>query len=88
MRILGLQFLIYATPSIIASVDGIKRIYESQRSTGHIGINASQVSQMRAEVEVLISLPEYQQAEAETTERKFKDRATPLEPQETAESPF
>jgi hypothetical protein len=30
---------------------------------------------MRAEVEALISLPEYQQVEAETTEREFQGRA-------------
>ena len=29
---------------------------------------------MRAGVEALISLPEYQQVEAETTEREFQDR--------------
>ena len=71
-RDLGCQFLIYATSSIIAAVDGVRRIYESLRDTGHIGINASQVAEMRAEVEALISLPEYQQVEAETTERDFQ----------------
>ena len=74
-RDLGCQFLIYATSSIIAAVDGVRRIYESLRDTGHIGINAPQVAQMRAGVEALISLPEYQQVEAETTERDFQDQA-------------
>jgi methylisocitrate lyase len=72
---LGCQFLIYATSSIIAAVDGIRRIYQSLKDTGHIGINAPQVASMRAEVEALISLPEYQQVEAETTEREFQGRA-------------
>ena len=71
---LGCQAIIYATSSIIAAVDGVRRIYQSLRDTGHIGINAPQVAQMRAEVEALISLPEYQQVEAETTERDFQDR--------------
>ncbi len=71
---LGYQAIIYATSSIIAAVDGIRRIYESLRDTGHIGINAPTVASMRAEVEALISLPEYQQVEAETTERDFQDR--------------
>ena len=72
---LGCQFLIYATSSIIAAVDGIRHIYQSLKDTGHIGINAQQVASMRAEVEALISLPEYQQVEAETTEREFQGRA-------------
>ena len=72
---LGYQCVIYATSPIIAAVDGYRRIYTSLRDTGHIGINAGQVQQMRAEVEALISLPEYQQVEAETTEKDFQDRA-------------
>ena len=71
---LGYQAIIYATSSIIAAVDGVRRIYQSLRDTGHIGINAPQVAEMRAEVEALISLPEYQRVEAETTERDFQDR--------------
>ena len=71
---LGCQFVIYATSAIIAAVDGYRRIYQSLKDTGHIGINAKQVASMRAEVEALISLPEYQRVEAETTEREFQDR--------------
>ena len=71
---LGYQAIIYATSSIIAAVDGIRRVYQSLKDTGHIGINAPQVQAMRAEVEALISLPEYQQVEAETTEREFQER--------------
>ncbi len=71
---LGYQMMIYATSPIIAAVDGYRRVYSSLRDTGHIGIDAQQVSTMRDEVEALISLPEYQQVEAETTEREFQDR--------------
>ena len=71
---LGCQFVIYATAAIIAAVEGYRRIYQSLKDTGHIGINAQQVASMRAEVEALISLPEYQRVEAETTEREFQDR--------------
>ncbi len=71
---LGYQMMIYAAPPIIAAVDGYRRIYTSLRDTGHIGINAQQVSEMRDAVEALISLPEYQHVEAETTEREFQDR--------------
>ena len=72
---LGYQMMIYATSPIIAAVDGFRKIYSSLRDTGHIGINAQQVAEMRAEVEALISLPEYQEVEAQTTEREFQDRA-------------
>ena len=72
---LGYQCVIYATSPITAAVDGYQRIYTSLRDTGHIGINAQQVQQIRSEVETLINLPEYQQVEAETTEREFQDRA-------------
>ena len=72
---LGYQVIIYATTPIIAAVDGYRRVYQSLKDTGHIGINAQQVRSMRDEVEGLISLPEYQQVEAQTTERDFQDRA-------------
>ena len=69
---LGYQIIIYASTPTIAAANGLKQVYESLRDTGHIGINAPQVAEMRAEVEGLISLPEYQQVEAETTEREFQ----------------
>ncbi|PKB71720.1 MAG: hypothetical protein BZY87_04040 [SAR202 cluster bacterium Io17-Chloro-G6] len=72
---LGYQVIIYATSPIIAAVNGYRQIYQSLKDTGHIGINADQVRTMRAEVEALISLPEYQQVEAQTTEREFQDKA-------------
>lgn len=72
---LGYQVVIYATTPIIAAVDGMRQVYQSLRDTGHIGINAPQVASMRSEVEGLISLPEYQQVEAQTTEREFQDRS-------------
>jgi methylisocitrate lyase len=71
---LGYQIMIYATTPIIAAVDGFRRVYQSLRDTGHIGIDEAQVRVMRDEVEALISLPEYQQVEAQTTEREFQDR--------------
>ena len=72
---LGYQIIIYASTPTIAATNGLKQVYQSLKETGHIGINAPQVATMRAEVEALISLPEYQQVEAETTEREFQDRA-------------
>lgn len=71
---LGYQIIIYASTPTIAAANGLRLVYESLRDTGHIGINAPQVAEMRAEVEALINLPEYQQVEAETTEREFQDR--------------
>ena len=71
---LGYQIIIYASTPTIAAANGLKQVYESLRDTGHIGINAPQVAAMRADVEALISLPEYQQVEAETTEREFQGR--------------
>ena len=72
---LGYQVIIYATAAIIAAVDGYRRVYQSLKDTGLIGFNAEQVRSLRADVEALISLPEYQRVEAETTEREFQDRA-------------
>jgi methylisocitrate lyase len=72
---LGYQVIIYASTPTIAAVNGLKQVYQSLKETGHIGINARQVAEMRAEVESLISLPEYQQIEAQTTEREYQGRA-------------
>ncbi|HJN86799.1 MAG: isocitrate lyase/PEP mutase family protein [Dehalococcoidia bacterium] len=71
---LGYQIMIYATAPIIAAVDGFRKVYQSLKDTGHIGINEQRVREMRDEVEALISLPEYQEVEAQTTEREFQDR--------------
>ena len=71
---LGYQVIIYATTPIIAAVNGYRQVYQSLKDSGHIGINAPQVASMRADVEALISLPEYQRVEAQTTERNFQDR--------------
>ena len=71
---LGYQIIIYASTPVIAAVDGLRRVYQSLKETGHIGIQAPQVAAMRAQVEALISLPEYQQVAAQTTERQFQDR--------------
>jgi methylisocitrate lyase len=72
---LGYQVIIYATTPIIAAVNGIKQAYQSLKDSGRIGFNARRVAEMRREVEELISLPEYQQVEAETTEREYQSRA-------------
>ena len=72
---LGYQVIIYATTPIIAAVNGYRQVYQNLKDTGHIGINARQVAAMRSEVEALIGLPEYQQVEAQTTEREFQGRA-------------
>jgi methylisocitrate lyase len=71
---LGYQVIIYATTPIVAAVNGLKQVYQSLKETGHIGITAQQVAAMRTEVEGLISLPEYQRVEAETTEREYQGR--------------
>ena len=71
---LGYQIIIYASTPTIAAFDGLRQVYQSLKDTGHIGIQAPEVAAMRAEVEALISLPEYQQVEAQTTEREFQDR--------------
>ena len=71
---LGYQVIIYAVTAIIAAVDGYRKVYQSLRDTGHTGISAQQVRSMCDEVEVLISLPEYQQVEAQTTERESQIR--------------
>ena len=72
---LGYQVVIYATTPVIAAIDGLRRVYQSLKDTGHIGFNAEEVVVMRREVEALISLPEYQEVEAQTTEREFQGRA-------------
>ena len=71
---LGYQVIIYATTPAIAALEGLQRVYTSLRDTGHIGIGAADVASRRAEIEALISLPEYQAVEAATTERDFQDR--------------
>jgi len=72
---LGYQVIIYATTPIAAAVNGIRQVYQSLKDTGHIGINARRVAELRRDVEELILLPEYQQVEAETTEREYRGRA-------------
>ena len=71
---LGYQVMNYATSPIIAAVDGLRQVYQSLKDTGQIGIDSQRVAAMRSEVESLISLPEYQQVEAQTTEREFQGR--------------
>lgn len=67
---LGYQIIIYATTPIVAIVDALFQVYGSLRDTGLIGISAEEVAAKRRRIEELISLPEYYQVEAETTERR------------------
>lgn len=73
-EVLGYRVIIYASTPVVAAAEGLRRVYLSLRDTGHIGIQADRVAAMRAELEALISLPEYQQIEALTTERDFQNR--------------
>ena len=69
---LGYQIIIYATTPIIAAATALFDVYQCLKDTGLIGINAQEVAQRRARVEELISLPEYYQVEAETTESEYQ----------------
>ena len=71
---LGYQIIIYATTPIIAAAKGLIEVYTSLRDTGLTGISAEDVVWRRSEVEALISLPDYYQVEAETTEKEFQGR--------------
>lgn len=71
---LGYQIIIYATTPIIAAATAIYDVYQSLKDRGLTGINAQEVAQRRRRVEELISLPEYYQVEAETTEREYQGR--------------
>ena len=72
---LGYQIAIYATTPTVAVFEGLRAVYQSLKDTGHIGIDPSRVQAVRAEVEALIGLPEYQEVEAQTTERDYQDQA-------------
>ena len=71
---LGYQIVIYATTPIIAAAKGLIEAYQSLKDTGLTGLSAEEVATRRRRVEELISLPEYYQVEAETTEREYQDR--------------
>jgi methylisocitrate lyase len=71
---LGYKVIIYATTPIVAAASALLDVYQSLKDTGLTGINAQTVAERRRKVEELISLPEYYQVEAETTEREYQDR--------------
>ena len=71
---LGYQMMIYATTSITSAATAIYDVYKSLKDTGLTGVSEEEIVQRRARVEELISLPEYYQVEAETTEREYQDR--------------
>ena len=71
---LGYQMIIYATTPIIAAATAILDVYRCLKDTGLTGINAQDVAIRRERVEELISLPEYYEVEAATTEREYQDR--------------
>jgi methylisocitrate lyase len=72
---LGYQIIIYATTPMIAAATALLDVYGKLRDTGLTGISAEEVAVRRRRVEELISLPEYYQVEAATTEREYQDRA-------------
>ena len=73
-RDLGYQIIIYATTSIVVAATAILDVYQHLKDTGLTGLSAPDVARLRRRVEELISLPEYYQVEAETTERAYQDR--------------
>ena len=72
---LGYQIIIYATTPMVAAVTALLDVYGKLKDTGLTGISAEEVAVRRRRVEELISLPEYYQVEAATTEREYQDRA-------------
>jgi methylisocitrate lyase len=69
---LGYQIIIYATTPIITAAMAMMDAYQSLKDTGAIGINAAEVAARRRKVEALISLPEYYEVEAATTEKAYQ----------------
>lgn len=71
---LGYQLIIYATTPIHLAVNAIYNTYRCLKDTGSLDIDSHTVVEQRNRVEQLISLPEYYQVEAETTEKAYQDR--------------
>jgi 2-methylisocitrate lyase-like PEP mutase family enzyme len=66
---LGYQIIIYATtPAVVAAI-ALMETYQHLKDTGLLNINAQRVAELRRRVEELISLPEYYEVEAATTEK-------------------
>jgi 2-methylisocitrate lyase-like PEP mutase family enzyme len=66
---LGYQLLIYATTPVIVAASALMQTYQHLKETGRLNISAQQVAELRRQVEELISLPEYYEVEAATTEK-------------------
>ena len=66
---LGYQIIIYATTPIVVAVNALLEAYRHLKDTGLLNLSAQRVAEIRTQVEALISLPEYYQVEAETTEK-------------------
>ncbi len=66
---LGYQIIIYAITPIVSTVEALRRNYQALKDTGVTAIDPKEMAGLRQGVEELISLPEYYQVEAETTER-------------------
>ena len=73
---LGYQIIIYATTPVVAAAIAMIETYQHLKSTGTIGISAEEVAKRRSRIEELISLPDYYQVEAETTEKRYPDLPT------------
>ncbi len=66
---LGYQIIIYATTPAIVAANALMETYQHLKDTGLLNINAQRVAELRRRVEELISLPEYYEVEAATTEK-------------------
>jgi 2-methylisocitrate lyase-like PEP mutase family enzyme len=67
---LGYQIMIYATTPAIVAANALMETYQHLKDTGLLNITAQRVAELRRRVEELISLPEYYEVEAATTERE------------------
>jgi 2-methylisocitrate lyase-like PEP mutase family enzyme len=66
---LGYQVMIYATTPVVVAATALMETYQHLKETGLLNIDAQRVAELRRRVEELISLPEYYEVEAATTER-------------------
>jgi 2-methylisocitrate lyase-like PEP mutase family enzyme len=66
---LGYQIIIYATTPAVVAAHALMEAYQHLKDTGRLNINAQRVAELRRRVEELISLPEYYEVEAATTEK-------------------
>ena len=73
-RDLGYQIIIYAVTPAIAAATALLDVYQNLKDTGMTGISADDMAKRRAKVEELISLPEYYEVEAATTEKAHQGR--------------